>query len=180
MVELSVIRDLVAIFGVIAGFSYYVLTVRINQRNMKITLTNNLIQQMLTEDFLTKQMELTYMEWEDYDDFEKRYGSDEHPENFVKRTLVFATYDSLGMLLLKGLADKEILYSSQIVSGVIFTWHKFREVLEVNRRLYSGADAWAGFEYLASEMLKLKKNRDPGWKVEMGNPRYDEDKKQIK
>jgi hypothetical protein len=28
MVELSVIRDLLAIFGVIAGFSYYVLTVR--------------------------------------------------------------------------------------------------------------------------------------------------------
>jgi len=28
MIELSVIRDLVAIFGVIAGFSYYVLTVR--------------------------------------------------------------------------------------------------------------------------------------------------------
>ena len=28
MVELSVVRDIVAIFGVIAGFTYYVLTVR--------------------------------------------------------------------------------------------------------------------------------------------------------
>ena len=28
MIELSTIRDLVAIFGVVAGFSYYVLTVR--------------------------------------------------------------------------------------------------------------------------------------------------------
>jgi hypothetical protein len=28
LVELSTIRDLVAIFGVVAGFSYYVLTVR--------------------------------------------------------------------------------------------------------------------------------------------------------
>ena len=35
MIELSVIRDLVAIFGVIAGFSYYVLTVRNAQRNQQ-------------------------------------------------------------------------------------------------------------------------------------------------
>ena len=32
MIELSVIRDLVAIFGVIAGFSYYVVTVRNQNR----------------------------------------------------------------------------------------------------------------------------------------------------
>ena len=38
MIELSVIRDLVAIFGVIAGFSYYVLTVRNAQRTRDLTL----------------------------------------------------------------------------------------------------------------------------------------------
>ncbi len=35
MFELSVVRDLVAIFGVIAGFGYYVLTVRNNQENQR-------------------------------------------------------------------------------------------------------------------------------------------------
>ena len=38
MIELDVIRDLVAIFGVIAGFSYYVMTVRINQKNQELML----------------------------------------------------------------------------------------------------------------------------------------------
>ncbi|TFH03581.1 MAG: hypothetical protein E4H14_16495 [Candidatus Thorarchaeota archaeon] len=38
MIELSTIRDLVAIFGVIAGFSYYVLTVRNNQKNQELAL----------------------------------------------------------------------------------------------------------------------------------------------
>ena len=38
MIELSMIRDLVAIFGVIAGFSYYVLTVRNSQRNQELSL----------------------------------------------------------------------------------------------------------------------------------------------
>ncbi len=35
MFELSVVRDLVAIFGVIAGFGYYVLTVRNKQENQR-------------------------------------------------------------------------------------------------------------------------------------------------
>ena len=38
MVELSFIRDLIAIFGVIAGFSYYVLTVRNQQKNQQLVL----------------------------------------------------------------------------------------------------------------------------------------------
>jgi hypothetical protein len=35
LVELSTIRDLVAIFGVVAGFSYYVLTVRNAKKKVK-------------------------------------------------------------------------------------------------------------------------------------------------
>jgi len=54
-----------AAIGVCAASIYYILIVRINQKNMRITLTNNLIQQLLTEDFFTKQTELMYMEWED-------------------------------------------------------------------------------------------------------------------
>ena len=40
MIELSVIRDLVAIFGVLAGFSYYVMTVRSQQKNQEISQKN--------------------------------------------------------------------------------------------------------------------------------------------
>lgn len=36
LMEISVIRDIVAIFGVIAGFSYYVLTVRATRKNQEL------------------------------------------------------------------------------------------------------------------------------------------------
>jgi len=91
--------------------------------------------------------------------------------------IIFATYDSLGMLLMKGLADKEMLYNSQPVYSCIGLWHKFKDVLEVNRRLYSGADAWTGFEYLADEMLGMKMNRDSNFII--GGPRYDEEKRAL-
>jgi hypothetical protein len=38
MIEISMVRDLVAIFGVLAGFTYYVLTVRNSQKMQKMQL----------------------------------------------------------------------------------------------------------------------------------------------
>ena len=54
MFELSIIRDCIAIFGVLAGFSYYVLTVRANQRNMKQTLETRQIS--LIDNIVTRSM----------------------------------------------------------------------------------------------------------------------------
>ena len=177
MIELSVIRDLVAIFGVIAGFSYYVLTVRMNQRNMRINLTNNLVLQFGTEEFIKKVTELTYMEWEDYDDFEGKYGSDVNPENYITRMVVWGSFDSLGMLLMKGMADKEILYNSLFTYNSVQVWHKYKEVIAINRRLYGGSEAWVGFEYLANELYKIRLERDPDWDLKAYSPVYDKEKK---
>jgi hypothetical protein len=44
MIELGMIRDLVAIFGVIAGFSYYVLIVRNTQRSRQAQMLMQLHQ----------------------------------------------------------------------------------------------------------------------------------------
>ena len=182
MIELStlqMIRDIVTIFGVIAGFTYYVMTVRLNQRTMRINLTNTLIQQLETEEFFNKVTELMYMEWEDYDDFEEKYGSDVNLENYVMRVTVWSKYDSLGMILMKGLADKEILYNSQVVYNSVWLWQKYKDVFEVNRRLYSGADGWVGLEYLANELFKIKQQRDPNWSIDSANPIYDEAKRNL-
>jgi hypothetical protein len=69
MIELSTIRDLVAIFGVIAGFSYYVITVRTNQRNQQNQLE-------------TRQAQLF---WNIYDKFETRENSERFFEYINKK-----------------------------------------------------------------------------------------------
>lgn len=182
MVDLALLQSVSYIagaLGVCVAAIYYVINLRINQRTMRLNLTNNYLQRLLTDEFMNKIVELQYMQWKDYDDFEKKYGSDEHPENFGKRMIVFGVLDSLGMLLKLGLADKEILYGSQLVNTGTFFWYKFKDVLEENRRLYSGADAWSGLEYLAEEMASLRRLRDPNFRADMGDPRYDEAKKRI-
>ena len=76
MVELSLIRDFVAIFGVIAGFSYYVLTVRANQRNQQHQLETRRAQLYMTlfntinnQNLWKHVVEIRQYEYTDYDDF---------------------------------------------------------------------------------------------------------------
>ena len=81
MIDLSVIRDLVAIFGVIAGFSYYVLTVRANQRNQKqqlearrLEMFMRLHQSKYDQKGLENIFMLMNLEWDDIDDYMQKYG----------------------------------------------------------------------------------------------------------
>src|SRR4030066_2315537 len=96
MIELSTIRDLVAIFGVVAGFSYYVLTVRINQRNQELSLKAqqqtletrqaqllmSLYQRWQEPEFQDAFYELLSWEWRDYDDFWEKYGWASNPDKW--------------------------------------------------------------------------------------------------
>jgi hypothetical protein len=164
MIELSAIRDIVAILGVVAGFTYYVLTVRVNQKNSRISLTNNIMQSLLTEESQRRWIDLINMEWTDYDDFEKKYGSDYNPDNYAKRASVFACCNVLGNLLKRNIADAETFYASGATNAV-WVWEKFKPIIIEQRRRYMGSDTYDGLEYLAEEMLKIKRKHDPSFKI---------------
>ena len=152
-----------AAIGVFIAAVYYVMTLRTAQRNMRITLTNSLMQSLLSEEW-RRWFELLYMEWKDYDDFERKYGTDIGFDNASKRMNLWYTYNVLGRILESGLADKETLYNVMSV-GAVWLWVKFKPIIEEHRRRYSGKDAYSGFEYLANEMLKMKRQRDPSFQI---------------
>ena len=80
MMEISIIRDLIACFGVIAGFSYYVLTVRATRKNQqmqlearKAQLYNQIYSWFTKTETLVEYMEMLNWEWTDYGDFERKF-----------------------------------------------------------------------------------------------------------
>jgi hypothetical protein len=164
LIEISVIRDFVAIFGVIAGFSYYVLTVRNAQRSQK---TNERTQQLQFLVQMTSLMgyegnkmgiELMNMEWSDYDEFERKYGSDNNQDNYAKRITLWTAYDILGYALKMGLIDRDLLLQN-LGYGPITFWAKFKGVVEGIRIRYLQPTGYENFEYLASESIKWFKEK---------------------
>ena len=162
MVDLQNISIMITAISVTIAAIYYTTTLRINQRNSKIALTTNIMQTLLTEEAQRRWIDLLNMEWTDYDDFERKYGSDVNPENYAKRASVWSTSNVLGNLLKRNMVDAETFYSSG-VTYAIWIWRKFEPVIIEHRRRYSGADTYDGLEYLAGEMEKIKRKIDPNF-----------------
>lgn len=164
MIDLSVIRDLVAIFGVIAGFSYYVLTVRNSQRSQEIARESQQLQLLIQlfsfsdMEFTKITLELINMEWTDYDDFERKYGSDFNPDNYAKRQVVWGAYDTLGHALKRGLIDRDLLLE-RFGNTPMFYWTKFGDIIKEIRRRYNRPLSNIYFEYLAEESRKYMQER---------------------
>ena len=174
MVDLGEIQAayyMVAATGVLVAAIYYVYNMRVSQRNMKATLETRKLQ-LLTDftdklsnyDGALKTIELLNMQWKDYDDFERKYGSDNNPHNCACRSEVGGYYNVLGALLREKIVDPDTLYTLT-GSDSIYLWSKMKEVIEYARKNYFGVDYWRDFEYLAGEMLKIKLKRDPSFKV---------------
>jgi len=175
MVDAQTIGVLVTAASVTVAAIYYIMTLRINQRNGRITLTNNIMQSILTKENLRDFGELMNMTWVSYDDFEKKYGSDFNLDNFGKRMSAWHSYEALGNLVRQGLADRDTIYNSGTIC-ILWTWVKFKPVIEEYRRRYGGRDALKGFEYLGDSLMRLKKLKDPGFEFPVEFTRYIPDK----
>jgi hypothetical protein len=182
MVELSVIRDCIAIFGVLAGFSYYVLTVKSSQRNMRqtletrqISLIDNMVTRSMSEQGFKNFFELLRYEWKDFEDFEKKYGSENNVEATAKRFSVWQDYNLIGLMLRKGLVGADDLFDMG-VQGVIFLWDKYKSVIEEERRRYMSKNFLRDFEYLAGEMFRIVKERDRTYMIPETLDKYVPDK----
>jgi hypothetical protein len=172
-------------FGVCLAAIFYILNLRISQknqeisqRNMKTTLETRKLQfvtsitnQLLSEEGHKKYGELLNMKWTDYDDFEKKYGSDYNLDNYAKRMNVFFTYNTLGMLVREKLIEPEVLYNIDNINSC-FMWSKFKDVITEFRKRCAGKDTLSDFELLSNEILRIKLSRDPSYEIPETLSRY--------
>jgi hypothetical protein len=174
MVDLALLQSIsymAGALGVCVAAIFYVLNLRISQRNMKTTLetrklsfVTSITSQLLSEEGERRYIELLNMEWKDYDDFEKKYGSDYNIDNMAKRMTVWSTYNTLGTLIREKLIEPEVLYSIDNVNPC-FMWSKFKDIIAENRRRYGGKDNFSDFELLYNEMLRIKLSKDPSYRI---------------
>ena len=91
---------------------------------------------------------------EDYDDFERKYGSDVDSDNYAKRMFSLYRFNTMGLLLKKGHIDAETLFTFESGNYPLFHWTKFESVIKEQRRRYNIPNFCVGFEYLANEPRK--------------------------
>jgi hypothetical protein len=149
--------------GVCVAAIYYVINLRETRRNRTLAFTTSISQRQLSDDWMQKMAELFHMEWKDFDDFRTKYDSHVNLDNYVKRNIVFGTFDFMGYMLKRDLVDRDIIYQIAGEMAVIL-WIKFGPIIQEYRRLGDfAADTFTNFEDLAAEMAKIKREKDPTW-----------------
>jgi len=158
MIELSVIRDFVAIFGVIAGFSYYVLTVRNSRKAHELQVFMTILDGLNSEDKQRSWAELLNSEVSSYEDFLQKYDSAVNPEYYGKRASVWSYYNSIGYLMMKGRISIETVYDLLGLPAVL-QWNKWGDIILEVRKRQGLPQYFKGFEYLVTELKKYQEEK---------------------
>jgi hypothetical protein len=171
--DIQSISITLAALSFIVAVTYYILVLRATERNRRIQIVSQLSRDLGTVEGMKYHFELLNMEWGDYDDFERKYGSDTNQEAASIRYSMWALYNSLGNMLRSGMVDGEDLWNTANVGiGAIYQWAKWNEIIDEQRLRYNGRGYLKDFEYLAGEMLKFMLREDPLFKVPETFARY--------
>jgi hypothetical protein len=153
------VRDIVTIFGVIAGLSYYILTVRNQERSRQAQLFMSIYNNHISTPTLSILYEmLMEWEWKDFDDFLKKYTLPNNREAMVKMAHYFSSLEGMGILCKKDLIDPELVYDSQYAT-IIAMWEKFLPIIEELRIKTKAPQMYEDPEYLYNEMVRMRENR---------------------
>jgi hypothetical protein len=185
MIDLATIQTayyMVAATGVLVAAVFYILNLREQRRNMRLTLETrriNLIDSLsirvINANGMKSYFELMNYEWTNYEDFEKKYGSDNNIDSAAKRYSLWSDYNTMGTMVRRGIMKVEDLYDMGML-GLVFLWAKYKPIIEEGRRRYNGKNYMKDFEYLANEILKYVKANDPDYIVPETLTKYVPDK----
>jgi hypothetical protein len=139
--EIQATYFIVATVGIIVASANYLRVTLEDSKKKRIDTANNLMQMLTCRDGARSWLELLNMEWTDYEDFERRYGTDYNLDNAVLRTHIWFTYDTIGHQVREGLADMRTVYYSAGIFA-LWMWVKFEPIIDEHRRRYVGRDMY--------------------------------------
>jgi hypothetical protein len=92
-------------------------------------------------------------DWEDAEDWEKKYGRKANPEAAAKWNYIMRIYGLGGIHLQEG-ADPDLLFKLYPLSAVIPLWEQFEPIIMFWRERLNDPRMWEPFEYLYNEAKK--------------------------
>ncbi len=92
MIDLQTVLTYLTLISVPIGVFYHIMTLNNTRKNQKMQLETRQAQLfmqiyhgMSSPEFYMRSDELLKMEWEDFDDYYRKYGSENNPENYALR-----------------------------------------------------------------------------------------------
>jgi len=148
MLDIPSISAIVAAVGVLVGVVFTYLEVGNLVKARRTDVSWRIYQSFNSKEFLEATYKVWNLEFEDYNDFVKKYGLPfaESPVA-VAFAIVGNLYEGAGELLYRGLADYESI--SNIPTSIM--WEKVKPIVEGARKQYNFPTLFNKFEYFYNE-----------------------------
>ena len=156
MVDIQTVSIVIASASVVAGIIYYSFQVRHQSKVRQTDLTMRMYTSWVSEEMTKPWLKVWNLEFTDYDDFKKKYGTylSDNPENATLLS-VLNSFTIMGMLLQKKLVDLELMSHLP----VSMTWNKVKPIVEGVRKESNDPSWYPEFEYLYNEMKKREQHK---------------------
>lgn len=157
---------MVAATGVLVAAAYYVMNMRVMQRNSKQTLDTrqaqllmNLYQRWSEYEFQEAWNTIIALEYRDWSDFNSKFGPN-NPEIWKKVNIVGSFFEGLGVFVMRGFIDPTLVEDLMSAYVVVF-WQKLGPMfidIRVNMNRPTMAE---GMEYLYNVIYEIWKKQHP-------------------
>lgn len=140
---------------------YYIMTLRYNRRNQELQLETRQLQLYTTvfqpgqtREWLDSLIDVLYnQEWQDYDDFRRKYGPESNPEAYVGMIQVIEMFTMIGLYVEQEALDLDIVIKHN-GRFALRLWEIVEPFVKEHRMRTGNPMHWHSFEYLVEEMKR--------------------------
>jgi xanthosine utilization system XapX-like protein len=155
MVDITEISAVVAAAGVLVGVVYYILDMRHQSKLRQTDFITRLYSTYGSKEFHDMVMEIQSLQFDDYEDFVKKYGPWFSKGPAQTAIYVVATYLSeVGILLRRKIIDIDFFYDIFGSAAVCINWEKLKPLILGIREQRHNSGVFSPFEYLYNELQK--------------------------
>ena len=164
-VSLQTLLAYLTLISVPVGVLYHIMTLRNTRKNQELQLETRqaqlfmqIYQEMSSPEHYKESNELLTMEWEDFDDYYRKYGSENNPEAYALRSSMWYRLNGVGLLVKAGLIDVDRVYDL-MSETILWQWEKWGDIIIRIREQFNVPGYMDGFEFIADEMVKGRVSR---------------------
>jgi hypothetical protein len=160
MVDFQTISIIIAASSVILAMINAILSSRRASKNDRLALEtrqmNNYLQfarQSQTKEFLSAYHEIVNHQWDDANEWHRKYGPMSNPEAYVKFSQICEFFNTIGLLVKTGIINENIPYQ-QGADAIIGIWRKVKPIVYSMRADAPGL--YTTFEYFAVRCEQIR------------------------
>jgi hypothetical protein len=164
MVNIETVSIILTGIGIIIAFGYYTLTVQNQNRTRQAQLFMQIYNRWTDTDFNENYIEIINREWDDYDDYYRKYGGGAHPRETAKQRTIGQYFEGIGVLVYRNLIDVSLV--DDLMSSLLFSfWEKYGPVIKMRREASNTPQILEWTEYLYAEVRKVAERQHPEFKT---------------